>query len=878
MNKHKTTKLNMKRTLLSSAILFELTLGSAVAATINVENDCTLIDAIQSANTDTSVGTCTAGNGADIIQLTERNALLNLSEAFGPSAIFPQSIALGLPAIRSHITIEGNGLTIDADTSVNKFRILEVLGDLNTNDVSLTLKDTVVKGGDPAINGNEIAGGLFALRAPVHLENTQFIENRQGAVLLGASFGSSIKDSVFRDNSVFNPRSGIALELSNSEVTIERSSFVNNRFDLPTFYDLYRQQSVSRGINPSRGGAVAIYASDVSISNTTISGNTGFESGGLSNSFGFSTRGLAQTSVETTIRGYREPQTVSITNSTITDNTSRIAPGIFNRFTEDADIFRISGSIVSGNNATISQTGREIFSSESPAGLDGTFYLDNFNIIGEKGDPGLRDLTLGPNDILLQNATSELLYPLTESNQQFLHPLKARSVAIDAIPVSCFDLVLDQEGNSRAMDGNSDGNALCDIGASEKSAEIFVDETTCSLQDAIVAANTDSNVGGCTAGLGADVIQLPSGSEQALTSVVADFDGNSFGLPLITSAIAIEGNESDILRASGAPEFGIAAVVEGGDLLLHQTSLSQGSGTFAGIFSDHGNLSVQRTVISNMTGIAFSIRNAAKVLIENSTIKDNTIPTDTPGLGIGNGAIQTDTVKVQGSLFTGNTGNVGAALNLRDNGNNSIKNTTISGNNSSDLSALVIQGAAQIDGITVTNNTAETGAGGAFFSTEPVDFVTPQAIEIRNSIFSGNIINDSPNRGVSESAAEIFHLSQDGVGVVSFNNIFGQNGDAGVFDVEIDAESIVPAVATSAVIGPLQNNGGFNLSHEPIANGLAIDAGEVNCRLTEDQLNHIRPLDGDGDDNNRCDIGAVELDSFNPDDLIFLDGFEDTTQ
>ena len=51
MNKNKTIK--MKKSALSGAILWAL--GTAQAATINVTGSCTLIDAIEAANTDTAV-------------------------------------------------------------------------------------------------------------------------------------------------------------------------------------------------------------------------------------------------------------------------------------------------------------------------------------------------------------------------------------------------------------------------------------------------------------------------------------------------------------------------------------------------------------------------------------------------------------------------------------------------------------------------------------------------------------------------------------------------------------------------------------------------------------------------------------------------------
>src|SRR5215211_1299863 len=50
-------------------------------------------------------------------------------------------------------------------------------------------------------------------------------------------------------------------------------------------------------------------------------------------------------------------------------------------------------------------------------------------------------------------------------------------------------------------------------------ATLNVDGTTCTLVNAITAANNDTATGGCTAGRGADTLVLPSGSTQTLTTV-----------------------------------------------------------------------------------------------------------------------------------------------------------------------------------------------------------------------------------------------------------------------------------------------------------------------------------------------------------------------
>lgn len=74
--------------------------------------------------------------------------------------------------------------------------------------------------------------------------------------------------------------------------------------------------------------------------------------------------------------------------------------------------------------------------------------------------------------------------------------------------------------------------------------------TGCTLINAINSANSNSSVGGCTAGSGADVIVLPTGSMQSLAAAIASAVGHN-GLPLITSEITIQGKGSTIARTRG---------------------------------------------------------------------------------------------------------------------------------------------------------------------------------------------------------------------------------------------------------------------------------------------------------------------------------------
>src|SRR6185436_618669 len=103
--------------LLSVSVLLPLPVGPgpayANAIVVNTTADeynigaaCSLREAIQSANTDTAFGGCTAGSGTDIISL-QAGQTYTLTTRDNTQFGFN-----GTPVIRSTIVIEGNGATI----------------------------------------------------------------------------------------------------------------------------------------------------------------------------------------------------------------------------------------------------------------------------------------------------------------------------------------------------------------------------------------------------------------------------------------------------------------------------------------------------------------------------------------------------------------------------------------------------------------------------------------------------------------------------------------------------------------------------------------------------------------------------------------------
>ena len=97
----------------------------------------------------------------------------------------------------------------------------------------------------------------------------------------------------------------------------------------------------------------------------------------------------------------------------------------------------------------------------------------------------------------------------------------------------------------------------------------------CTLVDAITAANTDQRTAGCLTGSGADTITLPAGSTQTLTVGPLQLL-RADRLPVITSAIVIDGNGSTIAARPAAPAVSHPRRGFGGDLTLQETTVTGG--------------------------------------------------------------------------------------------------------------------------------------------------------------------------------------------------------------------------------------------------------------------------------------------------------------
>jgi hypothetical protein len=159
---------------------------------------------------------------------------------------------------------------------------------------------------------------------------------------------------------------------------------------------------------------------------------------------------------------------LTVTNSTITGNSSYSSGGgVANRFFYGYGFVTIARSLVAGN---LGETAPEAFNNNA------FFTANTYNLFGLNGNAGVVGFAPGPTDIVPRAGVqlSNILNPVLAFNggPTQTHALVPGSPAIDAGGSACTDpngnpLLTDQRGNPRTIDGNKDGTARCDIGAFE---------------------------------------------------------------------------------------------------------------------------------------------------------------------------------------------------------------------------------------------------------------------------------------------------------------------------------------------------------------------------------------------------------------------------
>jgi CSLREA domain-containing protein len=422
----------------------------------------------------------------------------------------------------------------------------------------------------------------------------------------------------------------------------------------------------------------------------------------------------------------------------------------------------------------------------------------------------------------------------------------------------------------------------------------------CTLRDAILSANDNAVHGDCEAGAAGhdDIVfapgvtgtilltggQLETLEEASITgpgadSLTIDAQGNS-------RILRVTNDESTTTTISGLTFTGgrTTADNDGGgaisclsalnliDSVITGNSTAGESSPGGGLFTATTTNLTRTTVSNNRTEAYGSIGGGMIVVFGSATLVDSTIADNwTEGDTSGGGGMVVfwgwfDATLIN-STVSGNAtfGDNSQAGGVAAGGNAILVNSTVSGNSTSGISGAGYSdaGALSVSGnVTMTNSTVIDNishSGGVAINLANPDTTTLSAI---NTLIANTEATDGSGGGP---------LCSTPIGVTGSHNI--------TTDASCGTDSLVGGAPTSTdalALGDLADNGGSTKTHALLAGSAAIDAADTAACAADpvnglDQRGQARPIDGNGDGDAVCDVGAYEASDT---DTIFRNGFE----
>jgi predicted outer membrane repeat protein len=767
---------------------------ASLASVITLGNNCSLSNAIISANANTAVSQCVAGDdigGSDSIILVADIVLTQFAEN---DASFGRT---GTPGVTSNIIIEGNGFTLERDASltcnlnstdeVGEFRLLRV-----SNAGNLDVRNIVLINGCADSSGGadkKIGGAILNFGATLILSNSVIVNN--GAELRGGGV----------------------------DTTFGTSTVVNSYF---------------KGNQTNFGGAgLSNFTSTSNISDSTFHNNiAGNRGGGVFNVDGASASDKNSTMI--------------LLNNTFSSNTSNQKGGAI--YNDNAQINNSHFNTLSDN--TSPDVGSAIYNSATGL-VDVSHFLFNnntnttFECINDGGDffstLGLTDSTLGgcasvesSSINLLPLANNGCMTPIADGTCVKTHRIDSNSSAISNTFSDLTDF--DQRGFV-VIDGKRDTGAYQFISPQEQCGPNQLGISTgpsngsfiasvnneFELSQAIICANMDDTT--------TDTIGLNNNIN--LSHQISKNSGQGAnGTPVINSHIVIGGNDFTLQRdlnficaidfVDDRTEFRIFEVSPLGQLDLKQISLRNGCADTAGVsyggaVYNLGTLSLDDTSIKDSQSRAGGgLANGGTVLsIENSLITGNVAIQDGGGIhnsGTIDELVNSDISNNQAGLGGGIFNNF-TITNLFD--------STISANQVSQFGGGIYNSHTinLINNSTISGNQAVNNGGGIYDSSGTL-------LDITHTTFSNNLADFGGAVFVSNSSTQVninkslFHensgAAADCGGSIS-NNVSGNNNlSSKTTSDNVCNATIATGLNAASVMGLVDNGCHFT---KPLANG-----------------------------------------------------------
>ena len=360
--------------------------------------------------------------------------------------------------------------------------------------------------------------------------------------------------------------------------------------------------------------------------------------------------------------------------------------------------------------------------------------------------------------------------------------------------------------------------------------EFNTSPSTCSLREAVQAANTDAAFGGCSAGSGADSIRLPvSTGVYRLQLSGGDEDNNLSGDLDIRSVISI-----------------VSQAAPGGDVDPEMVELECRTDRCFHVFSG-GDLRVVGMTLSggDVTGFANSFGGLIRrqfdgiLNLERVILRDGRASQGGAIYEFGDGTTTMTDVALIGNTATG----FGGAWTHRGPSRATLNNVTISGNIANTGGGIAMDGPAGFRHVTITDNVARSTAGGGGGGVLILNAAQGSTdLDIANTVIAGNHYANHALQNDNDLSCTGTQLS-----FRSYSLVQRGNCTFPVFDG--------PLLNADPKLAPLFDYGSAVPTHALLDGSPLIDAGNngsgIAACLFADARGVVRPAA-------TCDIGAYE--------------------
>ncbi|MDG3494775.1 MULTISPECIES: DUF4347 domain-containing protein [Pseudanabaena] len=537
-------------------------------------------------------------------------------------------------------------------------------------------------------------------QAAITLASTLAIDVTNGDLNISGAFGASnvtvsgnnavrVFNIVGDGNTTFD-----SLRIINGNPGLGNGGGISN-----TFYGTVTltNSTVSGNTTNASGGGI-FSLGDLTLTNSTVSGNTAAIYGG--GIFGNGAVTLTNSTVSGNTAagsggGIFGNGAVTLTNSTVSGNTANIGGGI-----DGYGAVTLTNSTVSGNTAT--SNGGGILG-------NGVVTLTNSTVSGNTSNTSNGGGILGNGAVTLTNSTVSANTANAASGGGIF--------SYGAVTL-----------NNSTVSGNTanTGGGILGGGAM-------------TLTNSTVSGNTANFDGGGIWGSGA--VTLTNSTVSGNTA--GRNGGGIYGLAAVTlTNSTVSGNTAN--TGGGINNSGYEAVT----LINSTVSANTAASSSGGIFGNGAVTLTDSTVSGNMANTSGGIYSNGAVTLTNSTVSGNT--SNTSGGGIfGNGTVTltnstvsgntatasgggiygVGTVTLTNSKVSGNTANSSSGGGIYGSGVVTLTNSTVSGNTAVNAGGIFSGGDLTLTNSTVSGNTATTSGGGIFGSIN---------VTLTNSTVSGN--------------------------------------------------------------------------------------------------------------------------------------------